>query len=149
MGVSLASLDDPDKAFAPCTRGQMLGIYFDTALWIWWLSHEKIARYVNDIDNLRKKKETTQREVWSVVGKIMYVVPLVPSSKYHISALLRLNHISENPNTLVVVTREAKEQLDWWFIFIQMCDGMMPIPTGYDECPPWALEADSDAAGDS
>ena len=132
VGVSLASLDDPDKAFSPCTRGQMLGVYFDTKLWIWWLSAEKIARYVNDIDCLRKKKETNQREVWSVVGKILYVSPLAPSSKYPLSASLRLNHVSETPNELVTVSSEAKTQLDWWFCFIQMCDGKMLIPSGYD-----------------
>ena len=149
VGVSLASLDDPEKAFSPCTRGQMLGIFFDTTEWVWWLSKDKISRYVNDIDCLRKKKEATQREIWSVVGKVLYVVPLVPSGKYHIGALLRLNNVSENPNAVVLITVEVKEQLDWWFIFIQMCDGMMPIPSGYDECPPWAIECDSDAAGGS
>jgi hypothetical protein len=30
IGVQLASTADPDKAFAPCTAGAVLGVHYDT-----------------------------------------------------------------------------------------------------------------------
>ena len=35
LGVALASRDDPDKSFAPTTRGQVLGIWYDSD--DWWI----------------------------------------------------------------------------------------------------------------
>lgn len=147
IGVSLAEEDDPDKAFPPSTRGQMLGIHFDSVKWIWWLSEDKISRYVNDILDLKTKGEGDQRTVSSVVGKILYVAPLIPSGKYHLSDLLKIFKFSDNPNDLIVLNCGAKDQLFWWYNMIQLCGGGMPIPTGYDSCPVWAIFADSDAAG--
>ena len=149
VGVSLAGVGNPDKAFEPTTRGQLLGIYFDTVLWIWWLSDEKIRRYTNDIMDLHKKGEASQRVIWGVVGKILYVSPLIPESKYHLSALLRMNRQSEDPNCLVILTDLAKEQLVYWNAMIQLCATGSPIPSGYDVCPLWAQIGDSDAAGGS
>ena len=149
VGVSLAGTDNPDKAFAPTTRGQLLGIFYDTVLWIWWLSEEKIRRYTNDIVDLLKKGESSQRGIWEMVGKILYVAPLIPESRYHLSALLKINKLSEDPNHLVKLDDLARDQLVWWRAMIQLCATGSPIPSGYNVCPLWAQFADSDAAGGS
>ena len=146
INVSLANTDDPDKAFAPTTCGTMLGIVFDTKLWIWYLSDSKISRYVNEIDRLRKANTMDMRFVKSVVGKIMYVKPLIPGAKFHVSELIKLDNLSKDLNEIVSVGSSAKDQLDWWFAMIQLCKGM-PIPSEYDEIPRWAIACDTDAAG--
>jgi hypothetical protein len=33
IGVQLALMDDPDKAFLPCTAGVVLGVHYDTVTW--------------------------------------------------------------------------------------------------------------------
>ena len=149
IGVSLASTDDKDKAFPPSTRGLVLGILFCTVDWIWWLPEDKLIRIICSINALEKEHETDLRTVWSVVGKILYVKELVAPGKYHISDLLRMYISSKDPNARVKVTDPAREQLKWWSMFLPLCGRSMPIPSGYDLCPPWAKEGDSDAAGGS
>lgn len=151
VGVSLQEPADAsaDKAFAPTTRGTMLGVWFCTESWRWWLSEEKIVRYVNDLMELSRKDETTQREVWQSVGKVLYVSVLLPGSKYHTSALLAANNQSKDPNAIVGVTKLMKEQLLWWVDMVRLVGKGMPIPSAYDECPLNALQADSDSAGGS
>lgn len=147
VGVALAPTDDPDKCFAPTTRGSMLGINFCTVEWIWWLAPEKIDRYINDVNDLVLAGEGDLRTVQSVVGKIQYVSMLIPSAKYHISALLLINQ-GEDPNQLVVLTEGAKRQLMWWRTMLRLCT-RMPIPRSFDRCPAWAIPSDSDASGGS
>ena len=147
--MSLAETSDPDKAFGPQTKGQLLGINFDSEKWIWYLDESKLNRYVNDINSMIMVNETDLRTVKSVVGKILYISPLIPGSKYHLSELHAINDYTgeKNLNDIVLITKEAKEQLRWWLVMARLAGEGMPIPSGYDECPPWAVMGDSDAAG--
>ena len=151
VGVSLQEPDNVglDKAFSPTTRGVMLGIWFCTETWTWWLSQEKIARYSNDLLEMSHMDETTQRMVWQSVGKVLYVSVLLPGSKYHTSALMAANNQSRDPNALVGVSKLMKVQLLWWVDMIRLVGNGMPIPHDYEVCPPHAIQADSDAAGGS
>ena len=127
----------------------MLGVWFDTVEWIWWISEEKVLRYCNDLTDMLGRRSVTQREVWESVGKILYVSQLIPESKYHISELLRMNNISEDGNHVIVITRKFKRQAKWWIPFIRLAGEGLPIPPSHNVCPPDALIADSDAAGGS
>lgn len=147
VGVALAPTDDPEKCFAPTTSGSILGINFCTVDWVWWLSSSKVDRYVNDINDLINAGSGDLRTVQSVVGKIQYISILIPTSKYHISALLLINQ-GEDPNMRVVLTEGAMRQLKWWRTMVRLCN-RMPIPRPFDRCPAWAVPADSDSSGGS
>ena len=149
VGVQLQEADDAgaDKAFSPTTKGSMLGIWFCTVTWRWWISEEKITRYCNDMLDMTKCVTTTQRKVWETVGKVLYVSVLVPGSKYHVSALLKANKQSKDPHASVVITDLMKKQLFWWINMVRLVGEGMPIPSSYDVCPINAIQADSDAAG--
>ena len=75
VGVSLQEPADAalDKAFAPTTCGSILGVWFNTVTWTWWISPEKVARYTNDLLDMLGQSMTTQRKVWESVGKVLYV----------------------------------------------------------------------------
>ena len=66
VGVSLQKPQDAsqDKAFGPTTCGSMLGIWFDSVKWIWYVSEEKVLRYCNDLSDMLDMETVTQREVW-------------------------------------------------------------------------------------
>lgn len=152
VGVSLASTDEPDKAFAPTTEGLILGVMFCTETWTWWLREDKLNRILWDIEEMLGKADTNLSSFWSVMGKIMYVKELAPQGRYYISELMKLNFSSDDGSTIVKITGEVKEQLRWWSIFLRLCfqaGDRMPIPSGYDLPPPWAKTGDSDAAGGS
>ena len=146
MVLQVPSEGSEDKAFAPTRRGSLLGIWFCTETWTWWLSVEKIARYCIDLSDLLQLSFTSQWSVWQSVGKILYVSVLIPGSKYHTSALLKANNQSKDPFAVVPISALMKSQISWWIDFIQLTGEGMPIPSAYDVCPGNALQADSDAA---
>ena len=113
IGVSLQEPKDAseDKAFGPTNCGSMLGVWFDTVAWRWWISEEKVLRYCNDMKDLLNLQTTTQRSIWETVGKVLYVSQLIPESKYHTSELLRLNSISEDGNHVVAISKKFKRQI--------------------------------------
>ena len=39
----------------------MLGIWFDTVKWIWYVSEEKVLRYCNDLNDMLGMETVTQR----------------------------------------------------------------------------------------
>ena len=150
VGVSLAPTTDPEKAFAPTTTGVMLGISFDSKEWVWWLSAGKMHRYINDIKTLGNSDEATLGTIQSVVGKILYICPLIPGSKYHVSSLHGINDYTgtKHKSDIIKITPEAKKELEWWLIMTRLCGNKMPIPTGHESVPPsWTLMGDSDASG--
>ena len=57
LGVALASRDDPHKSFAPTTRGQVLGIWYDSETWTWWIGDEKLAIILNMLKELIMAEE--------------------------------------------------------------------------------------------
>ena len=44
VGVMLASEDNPRKAFPPSTRGEILGLNYDTEAWTWNMTDTKRER---------------------------------------------------------------------------------------------------------
>ena len=149
VGVVLQepSASSEDKAFAPTKKGSLLGIWFCTDTWTWWLSEEKRSRYCNDLAELLLVSFTSQRKVWQSVGKVLYVSTLIPGSKYHTSALLKANNQSLDPFAMVPVNSLMKAQISWWIDMIRLTGEGMPIPSPNEVCPSNALQADSDAAG--
>ena len=147
-GISLQEPKDAasDKAFGPTTEGSMLGIWFNTVTWKWWLSSDKVLRYANDLTDLLQTEETSQRTIWESVGKILYVSYLIPESKYYTCSLLKTNNQSEDPKARIKITEEMKREIRWWIPMVRLVGEGMPIPPTYNVCPPLALEADNDAA---
>ena len=149
VGVSLASEDDPDKAFAPCTEGIILGIVYDTKDFTWHIREDKITRIVVTIKDLIDSKEATMKEIWSIVGKILNIKELVEPGRHYVGELLRLYVSSEDPAEVVELTDGFKRELNWWLLFVQLCARRSRIPSGYKTPPPNVKTADSDASGGS
>ena len=78
LGVKLAPRDDPDKSFGPSTSGTILGVHYDTVSWTWAVPQDKLIRLLHDIAAIMAVDEIAQDRIWSVVGKIQHVKPLVP-----------------------------------------------------------------------
>jgi hypothetical protein len=99
---------------------------------------------------LQKEKATAQ-EVKSVVGKILYISPLVKGSRHYISSLIRTQNITQNIYEEVTLTAEFKEQLTWWLLILRLVEDGLTIPAtpGTGTLPPLSVVAYSDAAGGS
>lgn len=149
LGVKLAPRDDPEKSFGPSTHGLVLGIVYDTVHWTWALNHEKLARILNDMQKFLTSDHMPQSAIWSIVGKIIHIQPLIPYGRFNMHHLLDLNSHSLNKNTSVQLTPNFKKQIYFWFTMIKLCSGRGKLLNPDKSLPPWAIEVYTDAAGGS
>jgi len=149
IGVKLAPRDDPEKSFAPNIKGLMLGIVYNTIDWTWALNSEKLARLLNDIKLLLDAQSTQQVKIWSIVGKIINIQPLIPEGRFNLYHLLELNSLSTNKTDVIILTANFKKQLFFWFTMIKLCSGRGKLIDPDLKLPPWSIEVFTDAAGGS
>ena len=149
IGVRLASEDDPEKAFAPCTRGTVLGIRYDTERWTWEIPAEKLGRLNEQIVSAIGATVLPQREVWSLVGRIVHYCPLVPAGRFNVGHLIGINRKSADKEEMVEVTESVKRQLRFWLVVLNVSSGLATIPPLITWAPAWAREFYTDAAGGS
>jgi hypothetical protein len=152
IGVKLASRDDPDKSFAPCKRGVVFGVDYDTDNWCWSIPDEKRARLIVTLKEAVAADEITARQAKSIVGKLIHIKALLPAAKYNICHIMRLGAAAapdaDLDATWVPLDPQCKRQLWHWILLLQACPGWITIPN--DSRPmPWAAQVFTDAAGGS
>ena len=149
LGIKLAPRDDPEKSFGPSTKGLVLGIVYDTVTWTWSLNYEKLSRLLHHLKELLIANEIAQVQIWSIVGKIIHILPLIPLGKFNIHHLLDLNSVSLDKNFQVSLTPGFKKQIFFWFSMLRICSGRGKIINPDKTLPPWAINVYTDAAGGS
>ena len=149
LGIKLAPRDDPEKSFAPCQKGVVLGIEYDSITWSWALPHVKLIRLLHTIKFALESDFLPQDTVWSLAGKIVNVKPLIPQGKFNIDHIVKANSFSKNRNSLVPISSAMKKQLYFWYTMLQVCSGRGSLVDPDASLPPWALDVYTDAAGGS
>ena len=84
LGVKLAPRDDHDKTFAPCQKGVVFGVEYDTVEWTWALPDKKKWGIVAAIRKATESESMTAKEVQSLAGKLINIRPLIPAGKFNI-----------------------------------------------------------------
>ena len=149
IGVRLASEEDPEKAFAPTTVGTVLGVRYDTVKWTWEIPVDKLGRLNDQIVAAIGAAVLPQREVWSLVGRIVHYCPLVPSGRFNLCHLIKINGKGADKEALVEMTEPVKRQLRFWLVVLNVSSGLASIPPPLVGTPAWAREFYTDAAGGS
>jgi len=149
IGVKLAPREDPEKSFAPCTQGLVLGIVYDTIDWTWALNYEKLSRLLHDIKPFLDNNHMPQARIWSLVGKIIHILPLIPDGRFNIHHLLKANSVTTIKTLLIPISQGFKRQTWFWFSMIRLCSGRGTLPDPDATVPPWATNVYTDAAGGS
>ena len=147
LGLELAPRSDPDKSFGPSQKGTVLGVEYDTVSWTWGIPQDKLARLVVGLQKAAEAESIQQDEIWSLVGKIIHVRPLIPSGKFNIVHLLKANAHSQVRTDMVPVTEKLRKQLSFWRDILPLCSGMVKIPDPDPKLAPWAIDVWTDAAG--
>jgi hypothetical protein len=104
-----------------------------------------MAAQIKDILGSERCK---QREIQSVVGRIVHVRPLLADGRLHVDHLMRLQSLTMDGDDWVDLTPEFKRQLHFWLIMLLTCSKRCTIPAPY-HLPPWAVDCYTDAAGGS
>lgn len=149
LGVKLAPRDDPTKSFGPCTSGVVLGVEYDTIAWTWGLPAEKLVRLQRCLLDAINSEFVSQKDMWSIAGKIINVRPLIPGGKFHIDHIIRAMGQSTVSTDKVWISMNLRNQLKFWYHILPVCSGRVTIPDP-DRClPPWTIDVYTDAAGGS
>ena len=149
IGVMLAPEGDPDKAFAPCTAGVVLGVFYNTEEWIWSIPGEKVERLVHQIQAALSAEELRQDEIWSLAGRIFHYAPLVPEGRFNLNYIVAANGVSTDRRHMVVMGDKLKRQLYFWLVMLRVSTGLTMIPDLDQRAPAWTRECYTDAAGGS
>ena len=149
LGLRLAPRDDPEKSFAPCTHGVILGVYYDTLTWTWAIPHSKFGLLLNSLKLLLDDDFSPQEDIWSVVGKLIHVKRLVPGGQFNLYWLLCANSFSTDPKCPVPLGPDLKRQVWFWYTMLQVCSGRVSLPDPDRILPAWSLDVYTDAAGGS
>ena len=149
LRVKLAPRDDPEKSFAPAQQGIILGIFYDTISWTWALPQDKLIRLLHLLRSLLTLEFVEQHIIWTAVGKLQHVKPLVPVGRFNIDHLIRANSVSTNRSQPVPISAGIKRQCWFWYSMLKLCSGYGPIPDPDESLPPWAIDVYTDSAGGS
>ena len=147
LGVKLAPRDDPEKSFGPAQSGIILGIHYDTVAWTWALPEEKLIRLLHLLRSFLQVDHCQQHLIWTAVGKLQHIKPLVPTGRFCIDHLIRANSISLERTFMVPLCSGFKRQAWFWFSMLRLCSGSGPIPDPDLGLPPWAIDVFTDSAG--
>ena len=146
LGVKLAPRDDHDKTFAPCQKGVVFGVEYDTVAWTWALPEKKKWRIVAALRAAAESTSLAAKEVQSLAGKLINIRPLIPAGKFNIDYIMAALAESSGAD-IVVLSGECKRQLKFWETAVVACNGGLSIPVIGEELPPWAVNVYTDAAG--
>ena len=147
VGVRLAPLGDPDKAFDPCTRGVVLGVEYDSVAWTWRIPDEKLFRLLEQIRQVAAAERVRQEELASLVGRILHYSPLIQGGRFHLDHLLKAKGEVNGRREWVAVRMELRRQLGFWELLLKAVSGMGSIMDGGRPMPAWTREVFTDAAG--
>ena len=147
VGVSLADRSDKDKSFSPTTKGQVLGVDYDTENFSWTIRDDKMARIVHMLKEAIDAETVSVEHMLSLRGKLINYMFLVPGGKYRIGYVIKSVDSKMSKSEQLPLSADCKEQLFWWFVMLQTCAGWTPIQYPDLVTSPLALQGYTDAAG--
>ena len=152
MGVELASLDDPGKAFAPCKQGEILGIEYDTQSWTWRMPQDKGQRLLALMWKVLEMKGATAKDFLTMMGRITHYKNLACGTYQRGFLYVHLREVDctsrQVPDAWISLDLFACCQLWWWIInlrVVQKYGAALLDPR--DHLAAAALVLHSDAAG--
>ena len=150
LGVELASISDPDKAFKPCQEGRVFGIDYDTKSFTWWLREDKLGRIIVSLRTLVDLPEHRVRSLKSIAGKIMDVRLMVPGGKYNVGQILKFagGNLDEMDKE-IKVSDWCRAEAYFWMTMLPFCGRRVTLPDPDVSLPPWPVNVFTDSAGGS
>ena len=147
LGIELAGLDDPGKAFAPCTKGEILGLYYDTERWVWYMPEEKGKRLLAFMCDVLESRGATLADMMTLLGKLNHYMTLV-QGRHERGFLYAAIKGMEDMKSWVKLDELAIMQLWWWVVNLRVVQyGGASLADPLEHNVAGALVLHSDAAG--
>ena len=120
--------ESPEKAIAPTTAMDWLGIHFDTVEWTLALKSGKLEELLEWLPKLLRRKRVKKVLLQKVLGSLVWASAVVRSGVIFFNRLLALLRKIKRPNHSIHFSMEAKKDVDWWIQALKQFHGKAPIP---------------------
>ena len=117
-----------DKAVAPTTRMDWLGIRLDTVAWTMALKPGKLQELLAWLPKLLTYRRVKKVLLQKVLGNLVWASAVVRAGVVFFNRLLALLRKLKRPNHSIHFSREAKQDVQWWLLTLQQFEGKCPIP---------------------
>ena len=117
-----------EKAVAPTTRMDWLGICFDSVEWSMALKPGKLQELLILLPKLLRYKRVKKVTLQKVLGSLVWASAVVKAGTVFFNRLLVLLRKLKRPNHSVYFSREAKKDVAWWYEALVQFGGKCPIP---------------------
>ena len=117
----------PEKAVAPSTCMDWLGIRFDTSSWTMALKPSKLQELLVLLPKLLKYKRVKKVLLQKVLGSLVWASAVVRSGVIFFNRLLALLRKLKCPNHSIYFAQEAKKDVTWWLRTLRDFKGKCPI----------------------
>ena len=118
----------PDKAIAPSTTMDWLGISFNTEDWSMALKPGKLQELLVWLPKLLNYKRVKRVLLQKVLGNLVWASAVVRAGAIFFNRLLVLLRKLKRSNHSIHFSREAKKDVAWWIATLKEFKGKSPIP---------------------
>ena len=118
----------PEKAVAPTTRMDWLGITFDSEEWSMSLKSGKLEELLNWLPKLLTYRRVKRVLLQKILGNLVWASAVVRSGAVFFNRLLALLRKLKRPNHSIYFSVEAKKDVKWWRKTLRSFRGKSPIP---------------------
>ena len=118
----------PEKAMAPSTQMDWLGVRFDTVEWSMALKPGKLQELLEWLPKLLLCKRVKRVLLQKVLGSLVWASAIVRAGVVFFNRLLGLLRKLKRPNHSIYFSREAKKDVEWWVRTLKAFGGKAKIP---------------------
>jgi hypothetical protein len=124
----LGLLESKEKAMAPSSAIEFLGVWFDAPSQTMRVTEDKLIDIGHLLDVWLKKKSASKRDLQSLIGKLQFIAKCVRGSRIFISRLLQTLSTLRKQHHRFRPSSQFKKDLVWWKRFMKVFNGVTLIP---------------------
>ena len=120
--------ESPDKAVAPTTNMDWLGVNFDTLDWTMALRPGKLLELLEWLPKLLRLKRVKKVLLQKVLGNLVWASAVIRAGVVFFNRLLVLVRKLKRSNHSIHFSSEAKKDVAWWLKTLESYRGKSRIP---------------------
>ena len=131
-----------NKVSPPCQQLVYLGVHINTVSRTLSLPQHKVFELIDLLNHWLRKKRASRKDIQSICGKLNWACRVIRGGRHFLRNLLNLIKKLKNDKHRIWINREARSDLRWWSIGLQVFNGDTPF---VDDIPDPAVFMNTDA----
>ena len=121
-------VEAPEKAIAPSTNMDWLGVHFDTIEWTMALKAGKLQELLEWLPKLLRCRKANRVLLQKVLGSLVWAAAIVRAGVVFFNRILALLRKLRRPSHSIHFSVEAKKDVAWWIKTLTAFRGKAQIP---------------------